>query len=64
MEDTKSNVISLFDKKKEVTAKETNDEATFSFEEITEMNKKLKAKREKERNGENKAVLRSYRIKN
>lgn len=61
------NIISIKDKKKvesETEVMKIEKEEEFSFEEQMKKNKEIKDKMAKERSGENKKVLRNYRIKN
>jgi hypothetical protein len=61
-----SNVVSLFDKKKEKEEKtETTEkvEVKETFEEAMKRNEATKQRMEKDRLNANKSVLRSYRIK-
>lgn len=57
-------VIDLFSVRSEKKEEEVQDEKVEStFDEIVEQNRRKKAKQEEERAKANKAVLRSYRLK-
>jgi hypothetical protein len=61
----KPNVVSMFSRIKDVdaAAAQPQDVAELSFAEIMKKNKEVEEKMKKERNKQNRAVLRSYRIK-
>ena len=60
----KSNVVSLFEAKKNIEESEdTKPESEMTFEEIMTRNKRNADRMKKERGQANKSVLRSYRIK-
>jgi hypothetical protein len=61
--DSKQNVVSMFSRIKESPQPQAENSPELSFAEIMKKNKDAAEKMRKERNKQNRAVLRSYRIK-